>query len=344
MNGNENGLPATMKAAWYEGRGAARDVLRVGELPRPEPGPGEVLVRVHAGGLNPSDVKSRSGRTARPNTYARVIPHQDGAGVIVSASPDVGNARVGERVWIYEAQLGRPYGCAAEYVALPARNAVPLPDHVSFEEGACLGVPTLTAHYCVTADGPVAGKHVLVTGGAGAVGNYAIQFARLGGATVYATVRTEEQAQAARAAGAQHVIFRLGQDVAERIAEISGVPEGRAIDRIVDVAYGANLETSLKVLKPNGVIASYASDQVPAPAVPFGRLLALNATVRHVLVYVMDRAAHDRAIAAVTDALNKRQLRHHVAARYSLEQIVQAHEAQESGATVGKIIVAPNAG
>jgi NADPH2:quinone reductase len=333
-----------MKAAWYDDKGAARDVLRVGELPRPEPGPGEVLVRVHASGLNPSDVKSRSGRVSRPNTYARVIPHQDGAGVIVSVGPEVDGARVGERVWIYEAQLGRPYGCAAEYVALPSRNAVPLPDHVSFEEGACLGVPTLTAHYCVTADGPVAGKHVLVTGGAGVVGNYAIQFARLGGATVYATVRTEEQAQAARAAGAQHIIFRLGQDVAGRIAGISGVPDGRAIDRIVDVAYGANLETSLQVLKPNGVIASYASDQVPAPAVPFGRLLALNATVRHVLVYVMDRAAHDRAIEAVTDALQNRRLQHHIAARYGLEQIVQAHEAQESGATVGKIIVAPNAG
>ncbi|OWT60388.1 alcohol dehydrogenase [Candidimonas nitroreducens] len=333
-----------MKAAWYEGRGAARDVLHVGELPRPEPGPDEVLVHLHASGLNPSDVKSRSGRGSRPNTYARVIPHQDGAGVIVSVGSEVDGARIGQRVWIYEAQLGRAEGCAAEYVALPSRNAVALPDHVSFEEGACLGVPTLTAHYCVTADGPVAGKHVLVTGGAGAVGNYAIQFARLGGATVYATVRTEEQAQAAREAGAHHVIFRLDQDVTGRIAEISGVLDGRAIDRIVDVAFGANLETSLKVLKPNGVIASYASDQVPAPAVPFGRLLALNATVRYVLVYVMDRAAHERAIAAVTEALQKRQLRHHVAARYSLEQIVQAHEAQESGATVGKIIVLPEPG
>ena len=343
MSGNKD-MPAAMKAAWYEDRGAARDVLRVGELPRPEAGPGELLVRVHASGLNPSDVKSRSGQGARPNTYARVIPHQDGAGVVVSTGPGVDGAWVGQRVWIYEAQLGRPYGCAAEYVALPARNAVPLPDHVSFEEGACLGVPALTSHYCVTADGPVAGKHVLVTGGAGAVGNYAIQFARLGGATVYTTVRTEEQAQAARTAGAHHVIFRLEQDVAGRIAEISGVPDGRAIDRIVDVAFGANLETSLKVLKPNGVIASYASDQVAAPAVPFRQLLALNATVRYVLVYVMDQAAHDRAIAAVTDALQNRQLQHHIAARYSLEQIVQAHEAQESGATIGKIIVSPDAG
>lgn len=328
-----------MKAVWYEERGAARDVLRIGELPRPEPGPGEVLVRIHASGVNPSDVKSRRGAGARPNTYPRVIPHQDGAGVIVAAGADVDGGRVGERVWIYEAQLGRAFGCAAEYVAVPAINAVPLPDHVSFEEGACLGVPALTAHYCVTADGPVAGKHVLVTGGAGAVGYYAIQFARLQGATVVATVRTEEQARVAREAGAQHIIFRLREDVAGRIAEITGMAGGRAIDRIVDVAFGANLETSLKVLKPNGVIASYASDQVPVPAVPFWQLLGLNATVRHVLVYVMDRAAHDRAIAAVTDALRARRLKHHIASRHSLQEIVQAHEALESGASVGKVLV-----
>jgi NADPH2:quinone reductase len=332
---------ATMKAAWYEERGAARNVLHVGMVARPGPGPGEVLVRVRASAVNPSDVKSRSGRGTRANAYPRVIPHQDGAGVIVAVGAGVDGARVNERVWIYEAQLGRPYGCAAEYVAVPAINAIHLPEHVSFEEGACLGVPALTAHSCVMADGPVAGQRVLVTGGGGSVSHYALQFARLGGATTYATVRTEEQAEAARAAGAQHVLFRLKEDVAQRIAEISGIPDGRAIDRIVDVAFGANLETSLKVLKPNGVIASYASDQVPVPAVPFWQMAALNATVHHVLVYAMGRAAHDRAITAVTTALAQRQLRHRIAARYALDQIVGAHEAQESGTTVGKIIVTP---
>jgi NADPH2:quinone reductase len=342
MDATERGpLPATMKAAWYEQRGAARDVLHVGVVDRPEPGPGEVLVRLHASAVNPSDTKSRGGRGTRANAYARVIPHQDGAGVIAAVGTGVDRARVGQRVWVYEAQLGRPFGCAAEYVALPAINAVRLPDAVAFEQGACLGIPALTAHYCVTADGPVAGQHVLVTGGGGAVSHCALQFARLGGATVYTTVSTEAQAEAARAAGAQHVIFRKTEDVVRRVAGISGVADGRAIDRIVDVAFGANLETSLKLLKPNGVIASYASDQVPVPAVPFWQLAALNATVRHVLVYAMDRAAHDRAIAAVTAALERGQLRQHIAARYPLDEIVRAHEAQESGATVGKIIVVP---
>ncbi|WP_207915074.1 NADPH:quinone reductase [Paralcaligenes ureilyticus] len=329
-----------MKAAWYDDRGPARDVLQVGDLPKPTAWAGEVLVRIHASGINPSDTKSRSGAGARPNTFPRVIPHQDGAGVIEAVGEGVDASRIGERVWIYEAQLGRPFGCAAEYTSIPAINAVPLPATTSFEEGAGLGVPALTAHYCVTADGPLNGKSVLVTGGAGAVGFYAIQFARREGATVIATVRTQEQARIAQNAGAHHVLYRLKDDIVAGIAGITGVEDGRGIDRIIDVAFGTNLDTSLKVLKTNGVIASYASDQTPVPAVPFWQLVRLNATVRYVLVYAMSRDAHAKAIAAVTDALAKQQLKHNIAARFALDQIVDAHEALESGKTVGKIVIA----
>ena len=332
-----------MKAAWYDDKGPARDVLQVGDLPKPGVRAGEVLVRIHASGINPSDTKSRSGAGARPNIFPRVIPHQDGAGVIEAVGEGVDAGRIGERVWVYEAQLGRPFGCAADYTSVPAINAVPLPATTSFEEGACLGVPTLTAHYCVTADGPLEGKFVLVTGGAGAVGFYAVQFARQEGATVIATVRTEEQARVAREAGAHHILYRLKDDMVAGIAGITGVRDGRGIDRIVDVAFGANLDTSLKVLKTNGVIASYASDQTPVPALPFWQLLRLNATVRYVLVYAMSREAHARAIAAVTDGLANRTLKHNIAARFALDRIVDAHEALESGKTVGKIIIAMDA-
>ncbi|MEO6986562.1 MAG: NADPH:quinone reductase [Paralcaligenes sp.] len=328
-----------MKAAWYDDRGPARKVLQIGDLPKPTAHAGEVLVRIHASGINPSDTKSRSGAGARPNTFARVIPHQDGAGIIEAVGQGVDAGRIGERVWIYEAQLGRAFGCAAEYTTVPADNAVPLPDTTSFEEGAGLGVPALTAHYCVTADGPLDGKFVLVTGGAGAVGFYAIQFARREGATVITTVRTQEQAQVAQRAGAHHILYRLKDDIAAGIARITGVEDGRGIDRIIDVAFGANLDASLKVLKTNGVIASYASDQIPVPAMPFWQLVRLNATVRYVLVYAMSREAHAKAIAAVTDALSNQQLKHNIAARFEIDKIIDAHEALESGKTIGKIVI-----
>lgn len=328
-----------MKAVWYDDPGPAHEVLHLGDLPKPQPKAGEVLVRIHATAVNPSDTKSRNGASVRSKAFPRIIPHQDGAGVIETVGEGVDAGRVGERVWVYEAQLGRPFGCAAEYTVVPSINAVKLPDTTSYEEGACLGVPALTAHYCVTVDGPLTGQIVLVTGGAGAVGFYAIQFAKFEGATVIATVRTEEQAVAARQAGADHIIYRLTDDVAARVADITGMPAGRGIDRIIDVAFGANLETSLKILKPNGVIATYASDQTPVPALPVWALVGLNASVRFALVYLMSRQAHDKAIAAVTAALDNKTLKHHIGRRYTLDQIVDAHEALESGKVVGKIVM-----
>jgi NADPH2:quinone reductase len=329
-----------MKAAWYERKGPAHEVLQVGEAPRPAPGPGEVLVRVRASGVNPSDTKGRGG--ARGNLampFPRVIPHQDGAGVIEAVGDGVPASRVGERVWLYEAQLGRPFGTAAQYTVVPAMNAVPLPDRVSFEEGACLGVPALTAHRAVFADGPVEGQTVLVTGAGGAVGFYAVQFAKLGGARVIATVSRPEQAEAARRAGADEVIDRKAEDVAARIADLTDAADGRGVDRIVEVAFGANLDTTLKVLKPRGVVATYSSDADPEPTVPFWSLLALDATIRFVLVYVMSRQAHEAAIAAVGEALAAGKLAHNVGARFGLDEIAAAHEAVESGRTVGKVVV-----
>jgi NADPH:quinone reductase len=203
-----------MRAAVYRGTGAARDVLRVEEVARPEPGPSEVLVRVHASGVNPTDVKSRAGATGRPVDEFQ-IPHHDGAGIIEAVGPGVDPARTGERVWVWLAAFGRRWGTAAEWTVVPARQAVPLPDRVSFELGASLGVPAVTADRCLFADGPVAGKAVLVAGGAGAVGHFAIELARHAGGRVVATVSGPEKAELAAKAGADLVVNSRDADAVD---------------------------------------------------------------------------------------------------------------------------------
>lgn len=327
-----------MRAVWYERKGPARDVLVAGEMDDPAPGPGQVRVRVHASAVNPSDTKMRGGaRGVLTMPYPRIIPHQDGAGVIDQVGPGVPGARLGERVWIYEAQRGSAFGTAAEYVVVPAHKAVRLPDTVPFAEGACLGVPAMTAHRCVHADGPVTGQHVLVTGGAGAVGCYAVQWARLGGAaSVIATVSRPEQAAVARAAGASQVVNYRTEPVADRVRELTG---GAGVHRIVEVAFGQNLAASVQVIRPNGVIAAYSSDAVPEPVLPFWSLLAKDVTIRFVLVYEMPDAAHRAAAEAITAELEQGRLRHQIAARFPLSDVALAHEAQESGSLIGKAVV-----
>jgi NADPH2:quinone reductase len=323
-----------MRAVWYEQQGAAADVLRIGDMDRPEPGPGELRVRLAASGVNPVDCKRRrGGRGAMDGP--RVVPHFDGAGVVDALGDGVDGRRLGERVWIYQAQWGRAMGSAADAIALDAALAVRLPDNSGFDEGACLGIPAMTAHRCVFSDGPVTGRTVLVTGGAGAVGRYAVQFAALGGARVIATVSSAEKAAVARAAGAHEVLDYKSEDVAERIKEITG---GAGVTRIVEVEFGGNLETSLAVIADNGVIASYASDAVLEPALPFYRLAYANVTVRPVLVFAMPEEAKRRAIADITRWAESGELSHHMGPRFALEDCAAAHAAVEAGA-LGKVIV-----
>ena len=331
------GSPGLMRAAWYERKGAARDVLQVGELPIPEPGPGEVRVKVAVSGINPSDTKGRG--TWRGQTemlFPRIIPHQDGSGVIDAVGADISVSRIGERVWIYEAQRGRAFGTAAEYVVVPSSNAVRLPQGVSFVDAACLGVPAMTAHRCLFADGPIARKTILVTGAAGGVGQYAVQLAKWGGATVIATVSSAEKAEQVRAIGADHMINYRDEDVVARVQELTS---GAGVDRIVEVAFGANLPVSLQVLKTNGVIATYSSDADPTPAIPFGQFLGKDLTVRFVLVYVMGEAAHQDAIRDITTALEAGLLHPVAVQRFSLDAIAAAHEAVETGHTAGKVLI-----
>jgi NADPH2:quinone reductase len=328
-----------MQAVWYERKGPAREVLQFGERPLPEPGPGEVRVRVHISAVNPSDTKQRGG--ARGNVsmpFPVVIPHQDGAGVIDAVGTGVDARRIGQRVWIYEATLGRPHGTCAQYTVVPAFKAVHLPDRADFEAGACMGIPVMTAHRCVMADGPVLGKTILVHGGAGAVGFYAIQVARMAGAArVVATVSREAQARQALAAGAHDVINYRQEDVGARMREITG--EAQSVDRVIEVAFGQNLPVNLPLMKPGGVIATYASDAVPDPSIPFWPMLAKDLTVRFVLVYAMSQAAHDDAAAFITSALSGGELKHQYHECFAMQDCARAHEATESMSVVGKVLV-----
>ena len=327
-----------MKACWYERTGPAKDVLQFGDVPTPEPGPGEVRVRVAVTAVNPSDTKGRSGWRGRGMAYPRVIPHQDGAGTIDKLGPGVSGRRVGERVWLYMCQRGKPFGSAAEYTVIPAERAVPLPDHVTFEEGACLGIPAMTAHRALHQDGDIAGQAVLVQGGAGAVGFYAVQLAKLAGARiVLATVSREEQAVQARRAGADHVINYKTESVAERAAAIvGGTPP---LDRIVEVALGANVATDVEMLRPNGVIAAYSSDAVSEPKLPFNQMLVKDLTVHTLIIYEVPQSARDAAARDINRALNERKLVHQIAEVFPFDRIAAAHDRMEEGRAIGKLLI-----
>jgi NADPH:quinone reductase len=329
----------TMQASWYEEKGSTQ-VLQTGIQPIPEVGAGEVLIRVHASGVNPSDTKNRRGWGSMVMPFPRIIPHNDGAGVIEQVGAGVPSNRIGDRVWIYEAQRGRPFGTAAEYVVVPSQQAVPLPANTSFVEGASLGVPAMTAHRAVFASGSVEGQTILVTGGAGAVGYYAVQLAKWGGATVITTVSRPEQASLSTAAGADYVINYKTEEVVARIQEITGVERG--IDRVVEVDFEANLPIVEAVLKTNGAIATYSSSRGnPAahPEIPFFPLMMKNISIQLVLVYTMAESAKQDAIRDINAALSGGALKHNIAQIFSLTDVATAHEAQDSGQMIGKAII-----
>ena len=326
-----------MKAVWFESKGPARDVLVHGDMATPDAGIGEVRVRLQVSGVNPTDTKTRGGwlgMTAM--AFPRMITGQDGSGVIDQVGPGVAASRVGERVWVYEAYLGRAFGTLAEYVVVPARNAVRLPDGIDVDTGAGLGVPAITAHRCLFIDGSIQGKTVLVQGGGGGVGHAAIQLATWAGARVIATVSRGTQEAAARDAGAALVVNRKSQNVVEAVRAATG---GRGVDRIVEVAFDENIQADAEMLAVGGAIATYSSGPVPQVPIPFFGLMRASQTVHFVLVYTMGDHAHDLAIRDVTACLEAGRYKTHVGARFPLAQAAEAHEAQDSGAVVGKILV-----
>jgi len=321
-----------MKAVWYEQNGGA-EILRYGDMPDPQPGPGEVRVKVATSGVNPSDWKRRQGLTATIG-FPRVIPNQDGAGVIDAVGDGVDSSRIGERVWLFESQFGRAFGTGAEFTVQPSGHAVRLPDNTDFAAAAGLGVPAMTAHRCVFSDGPVKGKTVLVTGGAGAVGHYAVQLAKLGGAAIISTVSSDEKSQIARNAGADHTINYREENTSERILELTG---GDGVDLVVEVDMAANFVVSQRVLKRSGVLAVYSAGSSEGPAVPLS-FKSTNVTVRMVLVYDMPDIAKAAAVADITSWLEQGKLTPFAGPHFSLEQLKDAHLAVEHGA-IGKVVV-----
>lgn len=333
-------IPRSMRAAWYDRSGPAEQVLMVGEVPTPEPRANEVLVRVAASGVNPHDTKRRSGWTGEALSGARYIPHSDGAGTIVAVGPGVPEHRVGERVWLFGAGRGdrAGEGTSAEYCALPAERAFPLPDGVTMETGATLGVPGMTAHRAVFCDGPVTGQTILVTGAAGAVAAYAAQFCLWNGAEVIATVSTDAKADHARALGVRHVLNYRREDVAARVLELTG---GRGAERIIEVDFGANIAACAGALAPNGVIAAYSSSRERTPVLDYYAFARKGARLHFVQGMILPRAAREEAARDIHAALRQGWLRHPAPYAFPLDRVAEAHLWLEGGEAIGKSLVRP---
>ena len=308
-----------MRAAVYDRYGPAREVLRVAEIERPQPGPGEVRVRMRVSGVNPTDWRVRSGSADGTPPFPYLVPNQDGAGEIDAVGEGVSAELAGRRVWVYFAAHNRQHGAAAQWLCVPERQAVPLPDGASLDLGASLGIPALTAHRCLFADGPLDGRTVLVAGGAGAVGHFA-------------TVSSDEKAALARAAGADVVVNYRAGDAAAAIR--AAAPDG--VDRVVEVAPAANAGLDLEVIAPHGVVCAYAADgDLTTPVRP---LMARNVCLRFVLIYGVTERDLRTAVDAVTAALAAGDLTELPAHRFALDEIAAAHEAVEAG-SVGKVLV-----
>jgi NADPH2:quinone reductase len=303
-----------MKAAWYEKNGPAAEVLEVGEMPADEPGAEEVRVRLHASGVNPSDVKNRAG-TTRKLAFPRQIPDSDGAGTVDTVGAGVTGFAAGDRVWVYNGAFGRPHGTAAEFVTLPAAQVAALPAGLDFAQGACLGIPAMTAHRCLC--------------------HYAVQLAKWGGAKVIATVSSPEKAEHARAGGADHVLDYRNDPLAERVGEITG---GTGVERIVEVELG-NLEQDLALIRNDGVIAFYGAARREIMLPPFTGLIARNPVLRMVLVYTMPDAAKAQAVADIARWCGEAGPQFAIAGRFPLEEVAAAHQYVEAGRKIGHVVL-----
>ncbi len=322
-----------MRAAFYEATGPAREVLRVGELPDPVPGAGEVRVRLQWSGVNPSDVKSRAGLRSKVLAFPRIVPHSDGMGVVDAVGAGVDAARIGQRVWVWNGAWGRACGTAAELITLPCAQAVRLPDDIDGAAAACFGIPALTALHAVLTAGGVRGQSVLVAGGAGAVGHYAIQFARLHGAKqIITTVSSEAKAAHARAAGADVYIDYKRENVVERVRESTA---GEGVDRVIEVDMAANGALNPELLKPEGLCVAYGSGG--AMTLPFFPYIAKNLRLHFFIVYNLSAADRERALAEMAAAQGA--LKHSVALRLPLARIAEAHEAVEQAGVLGNVVI-----
>jgi NADPH2:quinone reductase len=324
-----------MRAAYYTEQGAAHDVLRLGEQPTPEPGPGEVRVRLRASGVNPSDWKVRKGGFGRGLLAPLIIPHSDGAGDIDAIGPGVTGRTAGERVWIWNGQWKRAHGTAAEYIVVPAAQAAPLPQNTSHAEGACLGIPALTAVQAVRLGGITPGTAVLVAGGAGSVANYAIQFAKLRGAVVLTTVSNEAKATHAKSAGADATINYRGEDVPERVKALTG---GRGVDAVIELDLTSNAKLYPAIVRPHGRVVVYGMSAAEA-TLPALWMMQNTVSLLPFLIYEISAADRAAGIAEVNQLMEAGKLRHTVAQHLPLERIADAHDIVERGETMGNVVL-----
>jgi NADPH2:quinone reductase len=323
-----------MRAAYYEKNGPARDVLRVAEVETPKPGPGEVRVKLVTTGVNPSDVKAREGRT-RKIAWPRVIPHSDGAGVIDAVGDGVPQSRVGERVWTWNGQWKRAFGTCAEYIVLPSALATALPGSISFEAGACLGIPAMTAYHAIATADAGAASTLLVSGGAGGVGHYAIQFAKARGAVVIATVSSEAKAKLAREAGADHTIDYKREDVGKVVMDLT---DKAGVDAVIEMDVAANAKLWPTVIRPRGTVVAYGTGS-PEATIPSQFMLQNAVALKYIFVYELTAEERAAAIGEINRMLAAGKLINNVALTVPLSDIVAAHEAVEQGKAMGNVVV-----
>jgi len=325
-----------MKAAWFEKFGTPKESIIIGEQPKPVPGEGEVLIKLKTTGVNPSDVKKRAGAFPNLLDTGHVIPHSDGAGIIEAVGKGVCESRINERVWVYQAQYARMLGTAAEYVAIDASRAAKLPDNTSFEIGACLGIPAMTAHRVVMSDGDLNEQTVLITGGAGRVGYYAIQWAKIAGAKVITTASNPEDEAACLAAGADLVVNHREMNWGDKVQEVNN---GEKVDRVVDVEFGFNLPEVLKCIRIGGVIATYGNTQIKEPKLPFFQMMFMDLTIKMTIVYAMPEAAKQHAMDDIFDKLSNDQLQHRVTHVLPFNEMARSHELIEKNGLRGSVVV-----
>jgi NADPH:quinone reductase len=325
-----------VKACWYDRTGPAADVLTFGEMPTPVANRGEVRIRLEASGVNPADVGRRGGGYSAME-FPRVIPNSDGAGIVDQVGDGVTRLKIGQRVWLFNGQRnGRAFGTAAETIALAEHLVTPLPDSLSFAAGATLGIPAMTAWCCLNADGPITGQTVLVTGGAGAVGHYAVQLAKWGGARVIATVSSERKAEQARLAGADLTINYKTEDVVAKTLAFTGQ---RGVDRVVDIDFGGNIATTLKLMAMNSTIAVYATNGDRNPVVPMRELMGKCITLRALILFALPPQLLAAAQADISKWIAGGTRIHNIAGHFALSETAQAHLAVEKGDKLGTVIV-----
>ena len=323
-----------MLAAFYKEFGSAKDVLQVDTIPTPEPLKGQVRVKLFSSGVNPSDYKMRRG--SRPLTGAFQIPGSDGAGIIDAVGDGVSASRIGQRVWVFNAAFHRPYGTSAQFTLVEDWMAQELSDDLTYAQGACLGIPVMTAYRCLFSDGPIKDKTVYIVGGGGVVAHYAIQLAKWGGAKVITSISSDEKAGYAKEAGADHIVNYRQQNVVEEILRITN-QEG--VDRIVEVDFGANLAISSQILKAGGISVMYAYIGQPELPIPIMSLMVKNITLKFTLVYSIQAEERFDVLAGIKRWLDEASVIFNIARQFELKDIVLAHELVESGNKVGHVVL-----